>query len=88
MSDIFGNDNNGFWVCENDGHPDRYYVLPLRAAVHRNALNKKPRHYEYWTPYETIAKAKYPWKCPRCSNAMKYKDLREETIYTHIGFNA
>lgn len=88
MPDLFGDERSGFWECEDDQHDTRYYVLPLKGADERYKESPRQFHvYEQWTPYEKIARGKYPWKCPRCAQDMGYKDEKDQKLQKRrIGF--
>lgn len=88
MPDLFGDEQSGFWECRNDQHDTRYYALALRGAIERHReKSKRPHSYESWTPYERIAQARYPWKCPRCDRELEYKDERDQKMRRkRIGF--
>ncbi len=72
MQDMFGNENFGFWMC-SDHDSKRYYPNPLKKST----TDKSMANFGKMGPaYVIITDNKFPWKCPICTNVLKYTDER------------
>jgi hypothetical protein len=75
ISDLFGDDANGYWQCQQPEHLRKYHPRPLKQAAEDRKFNSWSQ--EEWLPYEKIVGKGYPWKCPLCGVPMIYRDERE-----------
>lgn len=72
MKNVFGDENYGFWMCPKH-NGKLYYPNPLKRAT----TDKSMKGFgEMGAAYVTITDNKFPWKCPICTNVLKYKDER------------
>ncbi len=74
MKDVFGNQNFGFWTCSKH-NSKKYYPNPLKKSITDKSMADFG---EMGAAYVTITNNKFPWKCPICTNALKYRDERYE----------
>jgi hypothetical protein len=76
MKNIFGDENYGFWMCPNhDGK--KYYPNPLKKST----IDKSMAGFrEMGAAYVQITNNRFPWKCPICTNVLKYRDERYEHL--------
>jgi hypothetical protein len=79
INSVYGDKYNGVWACPI--HQDRlYYPVPIQQAV--DEFNKTGKSLLVnglmSSSYTTIAKNKFPWRCPICSKHLQYK--REDCI--------
>ena len=72
MKNVFGNENFGFWICSKH-NSKKYYPNPLKKATTDKSMTGFG---DMAAAYVTITNNKFPWKCPICTDVLKYIDER------------
>jgi len=75
INDIYGDEKNGVWRCQDRDHgTKKFFPIPIKGAHDPN-----DRFYSRggWgtmaDDYHKIAKGGFPWKCPTCGKFLTYE---------------